>query len=100
MTGLAFAIGALSTRSQLEIPDPPTLLSRLNRESFAGRKAGLSPALCLKLYCDGQMIISNAGHLSPYRNNTRRTRMQKGGPPLGLFPNLVYQESALPDRLR
>jgi len=89
MTG-AFTIGALHALAA-EIPDPPTLLSRLNREVLRGQERGFVTCLCLRLYCDGQMIISNAGHLSPYRNSEEL--VCEGGPPLGLFPNLVYQES-------
>jgi uncharacterized membrane protein YqjE len=89
MTG-AFTIGALHALAA-EIQDPPTLLSRLNREILRGQERGFVTCLCLKLYCDGQMIISNAGHLSPYRNSEEL--VCEGGPPLGLFPNLVYQES-------
>lgn len=37
------------------------------------------------------MLISSAGHLSPYRNGEEL--VCEGGPPLGLFPNLVYLES-------
>ncbi len=89
MTG-AFTIGALHALAA-EIPDPPTLLTRLNREILRGQERGFVTCLCLKLYSDGQMIISNAGHLSPYRNSEEL--VCEGGPPLGLFPNLVYQES-------
>jgi hypothetical protein len=89
MTG-AFAIGALHALAA-EIPDPPKLLSRLNREILRGQDRGFVTCLCLKLYPDGQMIISNAGHLSPYRNSEEL--VCEGGPPLGLFPNLVYLES-------
>jgi hypothetical protein len=67
MTG-AFTIGALHALAA-EIPDPPTILSRLNREILRGQERGFVTCLCLKLYSDGQMIISNAGHLSPYRNS-------------------------------
>jgi phosphoserine phosphatase RsbU/P len=89
MTG-AFAIGALDALAA-EIPDPPKLLSRLNRELLRGRDRGFVTCLCLKLSPDGQMIVSNAGHLSPYRNSGEL--VCEGGPPLGLFPNLVYLES-------
>jgi serine phosphatase RsbU (regulator of sigma subunit) len=89
MTG-AFAIGALDALAA-EIPDPPKLLSRLNREILRGQDRGFVTCLCLKLSPDGQMIISNAGHLSPYRNGEEL--VCEGGPPLGLFPNLVYLES-------
>src|ERR1700677_1589256 len=79
MTG-AFAIGALRALAA-EIPDPPALLSRLNREILRGQDRGFVTCLCLKLYCDGQIISSNAVHLSPYRNSEEL--VCEGGPPLG-----------------
>jgi serine phosphatase RsbU (regulator of sigma subunit) len=89
MTG-AFAIGALHALAA-EIPDPPKLLSRLNTEILRGQDRGFITCLCLKLSPDGQMIISNAGHLYPYRNSEEL--ICEGGPPLGLFANVVYLES-------
>jgi Stage II sporulation protein E (SpoIIE) len=89
MTG-AFAIGALHALAA-EISDPPQLLSRLNREILRGQDSGFITCLCVKLTPNGQMTISNAGHLSPYRNGEELTC--EGGPPLGLFPDLVYLES-------
>ena len=89
MTG-AFAIGALHALAA-EISDPPQLLSRLNREILRGQDSGFITCLCIKLSPNGEMTISNAGHLSPYRNDEELTC--EGGPPLGLFPDLVYLES-------
>ena len=89
MTG-AFAIGALHAIAA-EISDPPQLLTRLNREILRGQDSGFITCLCVKLSPRGQMTISNAGHLSPYRNNEEL--ICEGGPPLGLFPDLVYSES-------
>lgn len=89
MTG-AFAIGALHAIAA-EISDPPQLLTRLNGEILRGQDSGFITCLCVKLSPCGQMTISNAGHLSPYRNNEEL--ICEGGPPLGLFPDLVYSES-------
>lgn len=89
MTG-AFAIGALHALAA-EISDPPKLLSRLNREVLHGQDHGFITCLCIKLSSNGQIAISNAGHLPPYRNGEELTI--EGGPPLGLFPDLVYSES-------
>ncbi len=89
MTG-AFAIGALHALAA-EISDPPELLSRLNREVLHGQDSGFITCLCVKLNPDGQMTISNAGHLPPYKNGQELT--VEGGPPLGLFPDLLYSES-------
>ncbi|MBV8672339.1 MAG: SpoIIE family protein phosphatase [Acidobacteriaceae bacterium] len=89
MTG-AFAIGALHALAA-EISDPPALLSRLNRETLRGKDSGFITCVCVKLHPRGDMTISNAGHLSPYRNGEELSC--EGGPPLGLFPDLVYSES-------
>jgi phosphoserine phosphatase RsbU/P len=89
MTG-AFAIGALHALAA-EISDPPQLLSRLNREILRGKDSGFITCLCFKLSPNGQMTISNAGHLPFYKNGEELT--SEGGPPLGLFPDLVYSES-------
>jgi serine phosphatase RsbU (regulator of sigma subunit) len=89
MTG-AFAIGALHALAA-EISDPPQLLSRLNREALRGRDNEFITCICIKLSPGGQMTISNAGHLSPYKNGEELTC--EGGPPLGFFPDLVYSES-------
>jgi hypothetical protein len=89
MTG-AFAIGALHAVAA-ETPDPPQLLSRLNRELLRGQPSGFVTCLCVKISRHGQMSISNAGHLSPYKNGEEL--ISEGGPPLGLFQDLVYSES-------
>ena len=89
MTG-AFAIGALHAVAA-ETQDPPQLLSRLNRQLLRSQPSGFVTCLCVKISPDGQMSISNAGHLSPYRNGEEL--ISEGGPPLGLFRDLVYSES-------
>ena len=89
MTG-AFAIGALHALAA-EISDPRQLLSRLNREILRGQERGFITCLCIKLSPGGQMTISNAGHLPFYINGEELN--SEGGPPLGLFPDLVYLES-------
>ena len=71
MTG-AFAIGALHAIAA-EISDPPQLLTRLNREVLRGQDSGFITCLCVKLSPNGQMTISNAGHLSPYKNGEELT---------------------------
>jgi hypothetical protein len=86
----AFAIGALHALAA-EISDPPQLLSRLNREILRGQDRGFITCLCIKLSPSGQMTMSNAGHLPPYRDGEEL--ISEGGPPLGLFPDLIYSGS-------
>ncbi|HZW79431.1 MAG TPA: PP2C family protein-serine/threonine phosphatase [Candidatus Deferrimicrobiaceae bacterium] len=89
MTG-AFAIGALHAIAAV-IADPPQLLNRLNREILRGKDSGFITCLCVRLNPNGQMTVSNAGHGPFYKNGEEFT--SEGGPPLGLFPELVYSES-------
>jgi uncharacterized membrane protein len=86
----ALAIGALRTLAA-EISDPSELLSRLNREILRGQESGFITCLCVRLSPSGQMTISNAGHLPPYKNGEELT--SEGEPPLGLVHDLVYSES-------
>jgi len=87
---VAFAVGALQVIAA-EISDPPQLLARLNREILRGQENEFITCLCVKLSPGGQIKASNAGHLHPYRNDEEV--VCDGGPPLGMFPDLVYQHS-------
>ena len=87
---VAFAVGALQVIAA-EVSDPPQLLTRLNREILRGQESGFITCLCVKLSPGGQIKASNAGHLHPYRNEDEV--ICDGGPPLGLFPNVAYQDS-------
>jgi hypothetical protein len=89
MTG-ALAIGALRSLAS-EIRDPGRLLSRLNRELFRHHDGGFITCLCVKLHPDGQLSVSNAGHLSPYRNGEELAI--DAGLPLGMIGDFDYPES-------
>jgi len=89
MTG-AFAIGALHAIAA-EVSDPPQLMSRMNQQLLSGQDNGFVTCLCVRIGSDGEMRISNAGHLTPYRNGEEL--ISEGGPPLGLFPDVIYSES-------
>ena len=89
MTG-ALAIGALRSLAA-DISDPGPLLARLNREILRGQDGGFITCICVKFDPNGELTISNAGHLAPYKNGEELTI--EGGLPLGLAPDLVYSES-------
>ena len=86
MTG-TFAIGALHAVAA-ETPDPPQLLSRLNRELLRRQPSGFVTCLCVKISPDGQMRISNAGHLSAYKNGEEL--ISEGAPPLGACSEIWF----------
>jgi serine phosphatase RsbU (regulator of sigma subunit) len=82
--------------------DPGTILDHLNRVllgavSTPGAVPGIDSApcfatcLCARIYPDGAMIISNAGHLSPYRDG-REVELEPSLP-LGVIANSSYTET-------
>jgi sigma-B regulation protein RsbU (phosphoserine phosphatase) len=91
MTG-TLAIGALRSLAT-DISEPGQMLTRLNREIVRGQDGGFITCLCVKLGPDGEVLISNAGHLAPYRNGEELA--VEAGLPLGLISDLKYPESRL-----
>jgi Stage II sporulation protein E (SpoIIE) len=89
MTG-TLAIGALRSLAS-EIRNPGPLLSRLNREIFRDQDGGFITCICVKLISGGQFSVSNAGHLSPYKNGEELAIAP--GLPLGLIGDFDYPES-------
>jgi serine phosphatase RsbU (regulator of sigma subunit) len=97
-------VGAL--RNELS-HDPATVLNHLNHVLLGaasgpdaipgvagGAKSVLSFATCLcaRIYPDGAMTISNAGHLNPYRDG--REVELAADLPLGVIPNISYEQAA------
>ena len=91
MTG-TLAIGALRSLAT-DILEPGQLLTRLNREIVRGQDGGFITCLCVKLGPSGEVLISNAGHLAPYKNGEEMAI--EAGLPLGLISDLKYAESRL-----
>ena len=91
MTG-TLAIGALRSIAA-DISEPGTLLTRLNREIVRGQDGGFITCLCLRFDPNGEVHISNAGHLAPYKNGEEVD--VEAGLPLGLTSDLNYSESRL-----
>ncbi len=89
MTG-ALAIGALRSIAA-DISEPGPLLTRLNGEIVRGQDGGFITCLCIKLRPNGEVVLSNAGHLPPYKNGEEV--VVEAGLPLGLAPDLNYRES-------
>jgi hypothetical protein len=91
MTG-ALAIGALRSLAA-DITDPGQLLARLNRQIHHGQDGGFITCLFAKFDLNGNVTISNAGHLPPYRNGEELPL--ENGLPLGLMPDEFYPEFRL-----
>jgi sigma-B regulation protein RsbU (phosphoserine phosphatase) len=91
MTG-ALAIGALRTLAA-ENMSPAGLLSRLNQQMVGASQGGFITCLCIHFHADGNLVLTNAGHLAPYVNGEEVPC--ENGLPLGLLAGIDYPETAL-----
>jgi hypothetical protein len=85
-------VGAAGTLAQEE-PAPAEMLSRLNRRLCGSSDGGFVTCLCCLIAPDGRLILSNAGHLAPYRNGQEVDCAS--GLPLGLVAGAEYSETEL-----
>ena len=81
-------MGAASGRDS---DSPSILLAHLNRVLRENHLSGFATCLCAHLSADGTMTVSNAGHLSPYRNG-QEIPLQNGLP-LGISSEAEYTET-------
>lgn len=90
MTG-TLALGALRALAA-EGLGPAATLTKLNRQLAETAEGGFITCICVQLGSDGEVIIANAGHLSPYRNGEEL--MVSSDLPLGISASEVYEERA------
>ncbi|HTJ30680.1 MAG TPA: PP2C family protein-serine/threonine phosphatase [Acidobacteriaceae bacterium] len=90
-------VGAL--RNELS-HEPGTVLAHLNQVMLGATSgpggfvaAGFATCLCARIWPSGKMVISNAGHLSPYRDG--REIELPACLPLGVIPGVEYEETTL-----
>jgi hypothetical protein len=91
MTGV-LVIGALRTLAAEDL-GPAEILMRLNAELVRASDGGFVTCFCAALEPGGTLRIANAGHLAPFRNG--REIQMPGALPLGLYPDVVYEESTM-----
>ncbi len=83
------AMGALRALTT-EGLGPAAMLMRLNRQLVETAEGGFVTCICVRLGNGGEIIVSNAGHLSPYRNGEE---LRLGSDlPLGITPDEMYVE--------
>jgi sigma-B regulation protein RsbU (phosphoserine phosphatase) len=79
--------------------NPADLLSRISREVFA-ENAGSSYLTCVVLRIDAAhrtLTYVNAGHpTGVMMGRSGHRRLSRGGPPVGLFPETVYEAEVVP----
>jgi sigma-B regulation protein RsbU (phosphoserine phosphatase) len=82
-----------------ETLNPADLLTRISKEIYA-ENAGGSYLTCLLVRVDSAtrtMMYSNAGHpVGMMMGTSGRRLLTRGGPPLGLFPETVYEAEVVP----
>jgi len=91
MTG-ALAIGAIRTLSH-QCLSPSALLTALNQQLLESQETGFVTCLCARIQANGEILFSNAGHLSPYRNAAEVSLAS--GLPLGITAAVEYSDTPL-----
>ncbi|MGA7343533.1 MAG: SpoIIE family protein phosphatase [Terracidiphilus sp.] len=69
--------------------DPAELLANLNQRLIGRTSGGFSTALVARIAANGQVVLANAGHLSPYLDG--REVELPGALPLGVKPEVRYE---------
>lgn len=72
---------------------PGTLLAKLNARLCGRLQGGFTTCVALHLDLHGNCTLASAGHPPPFLN-TREIELA-GALPLGIFPQLVYEETSL-----
>ena len=80
-------IGALRTLPPLP---PARILAALNRALVGHMQDGFVTCLAVRIHTNGTIIVSNAGHLAPYRNGEEYKC--DSGLPLGVTADAAYAE--------
>lgn len=83
-------MGALRALAQEDL-SPSRILNRLNEQLVASAEGGFVTCLVLRISPDGRVILSNAGHLPPYRNGEEL--QAASGLPLGIASASEYNDS-------
>ncbi len=86
----AVAVGALRSIADENVA-PNIALERLNNVLLRTKNSGFITCLCLVLTAEGEIMLANAGHLSPYLDGTEISL--EGGLPLGILPAITYNQS-------
>ncbi len=78
---VALLVGAIRTAAQFD-PDPMTVLRALNQR-LRGRGEAFATCLALRISAEGDVILANAGHPTPYLNG--KPIEIEGSLPLGML---------------
>jgi hypothetical protein len=87
---VALIVGAVRTLVE-STSRPADILDGLNRRLCGRMQGGFVTCLILRLHPDGSCILANAGHPPPFVN--KQEMELSGALPLGLMPDLTYNET-------
>lgn len=85
------AVGALRSMADEGI-GPAETLKRLNNVLLRTPNRGFITCLCMILTSSGQVILANAGHLSPYLDGVEMAT--EPSLPLGFVPDMEYEQTS------
>src|SRR3984957_7279219 len=88
---VSMLVGALHSLVETT-SSPAEILAGLNRR-LVGRSSGFTTCLAIRILPSGKLIVSNAGHLAPYRNG--QEVLSTPALPLGLDPVAVFSEQII-----
>ena len=87
---VASVLGSLANEIERS---PAHLLEYLNRAVAGKTGGGFVTACCARFYPGNRVVISNAGHISPYLDG--REVLLENGLPLGVSPQASYSETEI-----
>jgi hypothetical protein len=89
---VSFIVGAVYALANI-LPGPGRLLSALNQRLISRLQGGFATCIILLLDQDGECVIASAGHPAPFLNDAELS--VQGAFPLGLFPDIEYDETTI-----
>jgi hypothetical protein len=89
---VSFIVGAVYALANI-LPGPGRLLSALNQRLISRLQGGFATCIILLLDQNGECAIASAGHPAPFLNDSELS--VQGAFPLGLFPDIEYEETTI-----
>ncbi|MGB8480210.1 MAG: SpoIIE family protein phosphatase [Acidobacteriaceae bacterium] len=90
---VSLIVGSLRTIASYT-QQPAEILKQLNMRLHGRMSGGFVTCLVLRITADQQILASHAGHLAPYIDGEEVTALP-GSLPLGLVPDVEYEEAML-----
>jgi serine phosphatase RsbU (regulator of sigma subunit) len=89
---VSFIVGAVYALANI-LPGPGRLLSALNQRLISRLQGGFATCVILLLHENGECVVASAGHPPPFLNDSELSL--QGAFPLGLFPDVEFEETTI-----